>query len=576
MVRIKPARGIALLFFSLLLVLVPAAAAYGFGFAVTSRVAAPSVDPRIASGSALRRHTGDPDHDGLPTWFERQRSDTNPYKTDTDGDGLSDGAEVRRYHTNPLKADTDGDGFSDREEILAGTNPRSAKSFPDRPVPAGNSPETPAQTGDGATKSKAKSGSSPTTTPIATKPVLTEKTAPVETPSSPTETPTQPNEPETPTGPIGEPETPFLPVDVTAPSACDTGAEAVTTAQGLIAAVKAKRSACVTAAIGDVELPELGNRSGVVISTRGGSIGELLIEGVNGLAVRWARLRSVTIRHSNEVAIEGSTIGGTKEHRVEDQLIFMPDRSENVIIRGNDIGWTIADNSGNTGYGCRCYGETNGLQFVGNIVHDLAADGFQGTNGANVTIDRNKIGPIGANPGSDEHSDNIQMVSNGPNLRITNNWILQQGYYEGAVTGNSGTMYIHGGTSNPVLIENNLVEEAQGRTEICGLGTGGVSRSNITIRNNTWIEGGLAFAQFPSFEWDCDSGTGNTVANNIAVDADGGFAQDGSASAATFSNNIWGTPSKVTLDASGNCTSANCNPAGLEAIGYRKPSGAPW
>ena len=86
----------------------------------------------------------------------------------------------------------------------------------------------------------------------------------------------------------------------------------------------------------------------------------------------------------------------------------------------------------------------------------------------------------------------------------------------------------------------------------------------------------MAFTSFPSFEWDCDSGTGNTVARNIAVDPDGGFAQDGSASAATFSANLWGKPSLVTLDANGNCTSSNCNPAGQEPIGYRKPSGVSW
>jgi hypothetical protein len=183
---------------------------------------------------------------------------------------------------------------------------------------------------------------------------------------------------------------------------------------------------------------------------------------------------------------------------------------------------------------------------------------------------------VGANPGSDEHSDNIQIVSNGPNLRITNNWIHEQGYYEGKVTGNSGSTYIHGGTSNTLLYENNLVAMNQGRTEICGLGTGGTSRSNITVRNNTWVEGGLAFDNFPGFSWECDGGSGNTVARNVAVDSDGGFAQNGSAGAATWSANLWGRPSVVTLDTNGDCTSSNCNPAGQKPIGYRKPSGVDW
>jgi hypothetical protein len=194
-----------------------------------------------------------------------------------------------------------------------------------------------------------------------------------------------------------------------------------------------------------------------------------------------------------------------------------------------------------------------------------------------VLIDRNEIGPVGRNPQSDEHSDNIQITGNDANLRITNNWIHHQGYYEGGVTANSGSTYIHGGSTGSLVYENNLIETAQGRTEICGLGTGGEERSNLTIRRNTWVEGGLAFSGFPGFEWDCDAGSGNAVERNIAVDPDGGLEMtSGSAGAATFSANLWGEPSLVALDAAGNCTSANCNPAGEEPIGYRKPSGVGW
>ncbi len=357
---------------------------------------------------------------------------------------------------------------------------------------------------------------------------------------------------------------------------CVGGSVHVASAPAVIRAVAASRDVCVTAGVGNVSFTNLGRRNRVVVSTEGGSMGHLEIEGTTGLTIRNARFRSVEIGEANGTTIEGSTIGGRPGHRVSDQLIFMPDKVDDVTIRNNDIGWTIADDSGNTGYGCRCYGETNNLKFVGNYVHEIAADGFQGTNGANVLIDRNEIGPVGANPGSSEHSDNIQIVDNGPNLRITNNWIHNQGYFAGKITGNSGSTYIHGGTANSVLYENNLVETNQGRTEICGLGTGGTSRSNITIRRNTWVEGGKAFARFPSFEWDCDSGTGNTIERNISIDPDRGFAQDGSASAATFASNLWGKPSLVTLDADGNCTSANCNPSGQEPIGYRKPSGVNW
>jgi hypothetical protein len=361
---------------------------------------------------------------------------------------------------------------------------------------------------------------------------------------------------------------------------CVVGATDATSASAVSSAVSAGESVCVTAAVGDVTLKGLGNRSGVVIATEGGSMGHVLVKDTSNLTIRSARLRSIEIRSADGTTLEDSVLGGTQANRVEDQLIFAPDESNNVTIRENDLGWTIADSSGNTGYGCRCYGALNNLRFIGNKLHDLASDGFQGSDGSNVLIDRNEIGPVGANPSSNEHTDNIQVVSNGPNMRITNNWIHEQGYYEGAVTHNAGSTYIHGqegaGTTGSLFYENNLIETNQGRTEICGLGTGGRTRSNITVRHNTWVDGGLAYNNFPGFSWECDSGSGNRVERNIAVDSDGGFCQCGSASAATFSANLWGEDSLVTLDADGNCTSLNCNPPGQEPIGYRKPSDVSW
>jgi hypothetical protein len=298
--------------------------------------------------------------------------------------------------------------------------------------------------------------------------------------------------------------------------------------------------------------------------------------GTPGLTIRGARFRSIELREADRTVLLGNQIGGSPDNPVPDQLIFMPEENNDVTIQENDLGWTKADDSGNTGYGCRCYGELNGLRFIGNKLHDLGGDGFQGVGGSNVLIDRNEIGPVGANPGSSEHSDNIQIVANGPNLRITNNWIHEQGYYEGKPVGSSGSLYIHGGGSAPLLVENNLFSVNQGRTEICGLGTGGNSRSNLTIRNNTWVGGGLAYTGFPGFEWDCDSGAGNTIERNVGIDSDGGFARDGSMTAASISSNIWGRPATVTLDGAGNCVSANCNPDGQPPIGFRKPDDVRW
>ena len=118
----------------------------------------------------------------------------------------------------------------------------------------------------------------------------------------------------------------------------------------------------MTANVGDIDFSDMGNRSGVVISTSGGSMGHLNINSTTGLTIRSARFRSVEIRGGDRTTIADSTIGGTPSNRTYDQLIFMPDRSDNVVISNNDIGWTLADDSGNTGYGCRCYGDAQQLQ----------------------------------------------------------------------------------------------------------------------------------------------------------------------------------------------------------------------
>jgi hypothetical protein len=359
-----------------------------------------------------------------------------------------------------------------------------------------------------------------------------------------------------------------------APS-CVAGATSVSTAAAVRSDVQAGRSVCVTADVGDVNLDSLSSSTDRYIGTSGGgALGAVSISGSSHLNLR-ARMRSVEIRDgSSFITVEQSIIGGTATNRVYDQLIFMPDPTSDVTIRDNDIGWTLADDSGNTGYGCRCYGRNDRLRFERNRVHDVAGDGFQGAGGVDVVIDRNEIGPAGANPDSSEHSDNIQIVDKDQNLQITNNWIHEQGYYAGTGGSSSGSTYIHGGSTGSLLYRNNLVTHSRGRVEIGGLGTGGTSRSNITISNNTIWDNGQAFANFPGFEWDIDSGTGNTIDHNLAIDPDGGFAQDGSLAAASWSANVWGT--SATFDADGNCTSEACNPPGQPPIGYRKPTGVHW
>lgn len=311
-----------------------------------------------------------------------------------------------------------------------------------------------------------------------------------------------------------------------------------------------------------------------------GSIGAVDINGANWVTLH-VRGDSMRIVDSEWIWVDNSIMGGTADDPTSAQVLFMPAHTEDVIISNSDFGFTVADDTGNTGYAMRVYGDNDRMQIVGNKIHDIAADAVQGFGGADdVLFDRNEIGPVGANPGSDEHSDAMQVTSNGPNLRITNNWFHEQGYYNGEPVGNSGIPYLHGllpGDDSSLLFENNLIENSRGRMEVCGLGTPDPNdyRSDVTIRNNTIVDLGQAFPDFPGFEWDCDEGTGNVIENNIAVDPDSGFAQNGSTDTFTLSNNLFGLESLVTLDADGNCTSTNCNPPGV-TIGYRKPSGVNW
>ena len=590
--------------------------------------------------SRTNPHRKDTDGDGLSDWTEVRRTKTNPRRADSDGDGFGDGEEVAAGSDPRDPASVPGAPEPPAEDPPAASDPPEEGGHepqppaPEQPGDEGDEeapPPPPAQpaaaiwaapdnaevgvpvkldgtasTGDAPLECswsfESQSGSVVyqerggcaiefTFESTGTKYVrLTVRDGhggsdsngksfrvgkgphnePPESEPPESEPPGEESEPPEEEGEENDP-----PAPPPASSGCVDGAVDATTASQVRSAVQGDHDVCVTADVGDVGLSDLG-ASPVVISTEGGSMGAIDLDSTTDLTIEGARFRSIEMRGSHRTKLLGDTIGGTQSNRTYDQLIFMPETNNDVRIEGNDIGWTKADDSGNTGYGCRCYGTLNRLRFVGNRVHDIAADGFQGVGGEDVLIDRNEIGPVGRNPGSSEHSDNIQITGNGPNLRITDNWLHHQGYYEGSPTANSGSTYIHGGETASLIYENNLIETAQGRTEICGLGTGGTSRSNITIRNNTWVEGGLAFTGFPGFEWDCDSGSGNRVERNIAVDPDSGFAQDGSAAAATFSQNIWGTPGSVTFDGSGNCTSANCNPAGQEPIGYRKPSGVSW
>ncbi|CAM2009204.1 hypothetical protein [Acanthopleuribacter pedis] len=75
----------------------------------------------------------DSDGDGIRDGDEVHTYNTNPLSTDTDGDSMPDGFEIRwglDPRTDDTEGDLDGDGFTNLAEYEAGTNPRSARSYP--------------------------------------------------------------------------------------------------------------------------------------------------------------------------------------------------------------------------------------------------------------------------------------------------------------------------------------------------------------------------------------------------------------------------------------------------------------
>jgi hypothetical protein len=366
------------------------------------------------------------------------------------------------------------------------------------------------------------------------------------------------------------------------PSGCVSGATQASTASQVRSAVQGSNDVCVTADVGNVNLSDLGTRT-VTISTDGGSMGSLNINDTKSLTIRNARFRSAELWYANGTTIESSRIGGTEANRTSDNLLNV-NASPDVTIKGNEIAWTLAGDSGFAGYGIRSPGNSLGnnhrLKIEGNYIHHIAADGIQGLgNSQNVVIDRNRIDYVGKEPGSSEHSDAMQIYGSGPNNRITNNWISHEGYFAaGQTAGGSGTLYVHGGETDPLLIENNLFTDSRGRILFAGGLAGPETMSNLTFRRNTLINVGLSYSGFPGLHWAVQSGSNNLFERNVSQDEDGGFANQGSLGAATWLDNLWrdSDTNALTLDANGNCTSSACNPSGQEPIGYRKPSGVSW
>ena len=370
---------------------------------------------------------------------------------------------------------------------------------------------------------------------------------------------------------------PVSPLPPLGQPSCVAGATPAATAGAVRSAVAAGQNVCVTGAVGDVNLDGLDSGAERFVGTdAAGSMGEVHIQGASGITIR-ARFRSAVIDSSDRITIEQSRIGGTSSNRILDTLLWLRQGGNDVTIRDSDIGSTTADNSGDTGYGIRgTGGEFNRLRIERNHIHHIGADAIQlALGGADTIIDRNEVAYVAAPQSSNEHSDDLQIIFNGPNMQVTNNYFHHCGWFtaNGPIT-SCNSMALHAGTSNSLLFANNVEAHALGLPFVGDLGTGGTVRSNATFRNNTWWDNGTQFGGTPDLQWGLDGGSNNVWERNLVVSTllfsnGAGFAQSGT----TTRDNLVGNQA---MNAIGECVSMACNPAGREPIGYRKPPGVHW
>jgi hypothetical protein len=335
------------------------------------------------------------------------------------------------------------------------------------------------------------------------------------------------------------------------------------------------KTICYTGSYTGLDLSSLKPASQTrVVGATGSSVSDQVnITGSSNL-VWGGRARSVLINNSSNITIDGATLGGTSAQRQLVTTLQIQGTASNITVEDSDIGWTEDDNN-NNGYGIRILATSaeNGITIQRNKIHNIAADAIQiGGEPDNVTIDRNEISYVACHEGSGEHSDWMQFVNWGKNLKVTNNYLHHLGYRDASTTPPdsypSGGWYFHGGNDGGLLVENNLAVDGRNMADVTGLGTGGTELSNATFRRNTLLRMGTSTGG-TEMRWNVTSGSGNLVERNAIQDL---YVAD--ASSATMRDNATG--SSVVIDTAGNCTSAACNPTGQEAIGYRKPSGVGW
>ena len=137
--------------------------------------------------------------------------------------------------------------------------------------------------------------------------------------------------------------------------------------------------------------------------------------------------------------------------------------------------------------------------------------GSRGSGGTDVLIDRNEIGPVGRQPRLERalgpHPDRQQRQRTADHQQLA----ARPGLLQRA-GGQQRRLHLHPWRLHRLAA---LPEQPDLKQPGSNRDLRPRDRRDLPlqhhVRRNTWVNGGLAFRASPSFEWDCDSGTGDVV-----------------------------------------------------------------
>jgi len=526
-----------------------------------------------------------------------------PSGSDPDHDGLTTGVERDRTHTSPRKFDTDGDGFGDGAEVRAGTDPRDPRSHPLGP---------PAEEGAAAAVGTAAAG-------------------PPAAGGSPNPTPPSPPAP-------GGPETtitggPAGTTVATAASFSFASSESGSTFQCRLDAgswgpctspdsynslavgshrfeVRATDASGATDAspaartwrINEVVVPvnctthlapgaNLASAisaaaGGAVICLDGGSYRLLSLNGVHksppvtiqsgtsqatvdGISLtdpsglRFVNLAmssgvSVTPSAANIAFVDNDITGENGIYLFGDYRIG--ERVEDVLIEGNlihDIDYTGTQGTGG-GYGIEGVGDVRGMTIRENTIQSPASDYIQSATPVDWVVDRNTFLGPSLLADHEDHQDLWQIFGGGEDITFTNNVARD--------TETQESLLFQEGAFSDVVIENNLFDhDSRGYTCQIYQSSGLVFRDN-TIVGSHW---GCLFRDLSS----SPPGSGYQVDHNIFADTEASVDVSTEGRAAG-----WGTYDyNVSSDgsASGAHSVRNWTPTWIDATNF-VPAGLPF